>query len=192
MRADRQRLIRMITLISLRRTFMVAGFALAAACLRGTEAGVEFVGFFWDDQVLVFGLRDKANGGTKWVSAGQEYAGYTARSLDEKTSTLTVTKDKADFRLPLIAAGIKQVASELAPELKKKILNNLRQLSAAADQFYLENGVDKTTFDELVGRTKYVKEIKAVDGEDYRGLRFAQGKKIEVTTQQGYIISYQP
>ncbi len=182
----------MLALTQFRGALIAASLALAATGLRGAEAGIEFFGFFRDDQGLVFGLRDKANGGTKWISAGQEYAGYTARSLDEKTGVLVVTKDKLDYRLPLIVAPIKQVASEPPPELKRKVMNNLRQLAAAADQFYLENGVDKATYDELVGPTKYVKDIKPADGEEYRGLRFVQGRKIEVTTQQGFVFSYQP
>lgn len=182
----------MIAFTHLRRAFVLLALMVAAASGRGAEAGVEFVGFFWDNQTLHFGLRDKSDGRTKWLTAGQEFAGYTPRSLDEKAGVLVVAKDKVEYRLPLIVSKIRQVASEPPPEVKKKILHNLRQLAAAADQYFLENGVSKATYDDLVGPTKYVKKVEAVAGEEYQGMKFEQGKKLEVTTEQGHVISYLP
>ena len=39
----------------------------------------------------------------------------------------------------------------------KAVLNNARQLAAAADQYFLENGVSTVTISSLVGSTNYVK-----------------------------------
>lgn len=172
---------------------LAAGLALASAgLLPGAEAGVEFTGFMRDDQGLVIALRDKATGNSKWVPLGREFAGYTALRLEEKEGILVVARDKVEYRLMLMLSKIKQVAAEPPPELKKKVLNNLRQLSAAADQFYLENGVSTTTYEKLVGPTNYVKGIKPADGENYQALRFEQGRTLEVTTNQGYVIAYLP
>ena len=49
----------------------------------------------------------------------------------------------------------------------KAVLNNARQLSAAADQYVLENGVSTVTSTNLVGATNYVKAINTVAGETY-------------------------
>src|SRR6266849_3216929 len=49
----------------------------------------------------------------------------------------------------------------------KTVLNNARQLSAAADQYYLENGVSTVGSSNLVGATAYVKVINTVANETY-------------------------
>jgi type IV pilus assembly protein PilA len=74
----------------------------------------------------------------------------------------------------------------------KAVLNNLRQLAAAADQFYLENGVTAATYNDLVGPTRYVKVLVAVAGEDYRALRFRQGQTLRVTLSDGRTVEYTP
>jgi type IV pilus assembly protein PilA len=51
----------------------------------------------------------------------------------------------------------------------KTILNNLRQLSAAAQQYFLEKGVTSVTSANLVGTDtdKYIKSINTVRAEAY-------------------------
>ena len=49
----------------------------------------------------------------------------------------------------------------------KAVLNNARQLSAAADQFFLENGVSTAASISLVGATNYVKTVNTVASETY-------------------------
>ncbi len=49
----------------------------------------------------------------------------------------------------------------------KAVLNNARQLSAAADQFYLENGVSTVASTDLIGATNYVKVVNTVASETY-------------------------
>jgi len=49
----------------------------------------------------------------------------------------------------------------------KAVLNNARQLSAAADQYYLENGVSSVASTNLVGATNYVKVVNTVASETY-------------------------
>src|SRR5450759_1570651 len=56
----------------------------------------------------------------------------------------------------------------------KAVLNNARQLSAAADQYFLENGVSSVTQGSLVGSTNYVKSLNLVANETYPG-GFTQG-----------------
>ncbi len=49
----------------------------------------------------------------------------------------------------------------------KAVLNNARQLAAAADQYYLENGATTVNLSGLVGQTNYVKALNIVANETY-------------------------
>lgn len=73
---------------------------------------------------------------------------------------------------------------------EKAILNNLRMLAAAADQYYLETGKTTAGFDDLVGPTKYVKSVESVMGEDYRRIRFALDLPLRVTLPGGRVMQY--
>ena len=61
----------------------------------------------------------------------------------------------------------------------KAVLNNARQLSAAADQYYLENGVSTVASSNLIGATNYVKAINTVAKESYPA-GFSQGETITI------------
>lgn len=50
---------------------------------------------------------------------------------------------------------------------EKTVLNNLRQLASAADQYFLEEGVTSATHAQLIGNDKYIKELKQVAEETY-------------------------
>jgi hypothetical protein len=58
----------------------------------------------------------------------------------------------------------------------KHVTNNLRQLDSASQQYYLEHGLNEVTFDLLVGEgpDRYIRQLKAADGEDYTKLVFKQ------------------
>jgi type IV pilus assembly protein PilA len=74
----------------------------------------------------------------------------------------------------------------------KAVLNNARQLAAAADQFFLENGVSSVTRGSLVGSTNYVKALNLVANETYPG-GFTQGSTITVDAIAGQrTITYAP
>ena len=45
----------------------------------------------------------------------------------------------------------------------KAVLNNARQLSAAADQYFLENGVSSVASTSLIGATNYDRKLRAFD-----------------------------
>jgi len=62
----------------------------------------------------------------------------------------------------------------------KAVLNNARQLSAAADQYYLENGVSTVASEDLVGSQNYVKSLNQVAKENYP-THFTQGTTITIT-----------
>ncbi|HLP08079.1 MAG TPA: hypothetical protein VK178_07925 [Opitutaceae bacterium] len=71
---------------------------------------------------------------------------------------------------------------------EKAILNNLRQLSAAAEQYYLENGTTTATYDNLVGENGYIGELRPVQGEDYRSIVFELGKPLRLRLPNGRVL----
>src|SRR5277367_3389444 len=74
----------------------------------------------------------------------------------------------------------------------KAVLNNARQLSAGADQYYLENGVSTVTLSDLLGPTSYVKALNSVALEVYPA-GFSQGITITITSVAGTrTITYSP
>ena len=171
---------------------LTIGIAMVTAALRSAEAGIEFTALMKDGKGFRCVLTSKSIGVSAWLTTGQKFDGYTVGGLDASAETLTVTRDGVESRLRLTPSKVKPGAGEPSPEIKQRVLRNLRMLAAAADQFFLERGVVRASYDELVGPTKFVREILPVDGEDYRSLLFEQGKLIEVRTSQGYAISYRP
>lgn len=105
---------------------------------------------------------------------------YWNRSSKQDVATLAVYNPVTVGFLAAMAIPAFQKVRHSSQE--KAVLNNLRQLSAAADQYYLENGVGAATLDDLVGPedTKYIKRIQPVGGEDYRRMTFKQGEPLEV------------
>jgi len=74
----------------------------------------------------------------------------------------------------------------------KTVLNNARQLSAAADQYFLENGVTTVASAGLVGATNYVKVINTVAAESYPA-NYTQGVTITISGIAGArTVTYAP
>ena len=74
----------------------------------------------------------------------------------------------------------------------KAVLNNARQLAAAADQYFLENGVSSVTQGNLVGSTNYVKALNLVANETYPAA-YTQGIAITVAGIAGArTVTYAP
>ena len=62
----------------------------------------------------------------------------------------------------------------------KAVLNNMRQLGSAADQYFLENGTSTVNVTSLVGATAYIKSLSTVASETYP-TTYTQGTPITVT-----------
>src|SRR3954471_11638683 len=74
----------------------------------------------------------------------------------------------------------------------KAVLNNARQLGAAADQYFLENGVSSVAQTNLVGPTAYVKSLNLVAAETYPA-GYTQGEAISILGVAGQrTITYAP
>jgi type IV pilus assembly protein PilA len=69
----------------------------------------------------------------------------------------------------LAAMAIPAFQKVRASSQDKAVVNNLRQLSSAADQYFLEKGVSQVTSTELVGSnsSQYIKVIQTVAAETY-------------------------
>jgi len=92
--------------------------------------------------------------------------------------------------VPISVAGIAAYKKVRESSLQKAIFNNLRQISAAADQWFLENGVNEVSISELVGPARFIKSLPSVDGESYDGLVIKMGQPIEVMRRSGESIRY--
>jgi len=74
----------------------------------------------------------------------------------------------------------------------KAVLNNARQLSAAADQYFLENGITTVASLSLIGATNYVKALNTVARETYP-MNYTQGVTITISGLAGArTITYTP
>ena len=62
----------------------------------------------------------------------------------------------------------------------KAVLNNARQLAAAADQYFLEAGATSVTTVNIVGASNFVKSLNAIANETYPD-GYTQGVAISVT-----------
>ena len=74
----------------------------------------------------------------------------------------------------------------------KAVLNNARQMSAAADQYYLEAGSSYAASIDLVGSTNYVKALTTVAKETYP-TQYTQGITITIlNVANARTITYAP
>lgn len=113
---------------------------------------------------------------------------YLNRSMKQDLAAISVYNPVTVGLMAAMAIPAFQKVQMASQE--KAVLNNLRQLAAAADQHYLETGTRTATYDQLVGPSKYIKVINPVAGENYRAVRFQQGQPIRVRLQSGKVIQY--
>jgi type IV pilus assembly protein PilA len=67
----------------------------------------------------------------------------------------------------LAAMAIPAFQKVRASSQDKAVTNNMRQLGAAADQYFLENGVTTAQLTSLVGSSAYIKALSTVANEAY-------------------------
>lgn len=103
---------------------------------------------------------------------------YWNRSLKQEIALVSVYNPVTIGLMAGMAIPAFQKVRQSSQE--KAVINNLRQLSAAADQYYLETGKTTATYDDLVGPTKYVRQLNPVAGEDYRTVIFKANTALRV------------
>ncbi len=86
----------------------------------------------------------------------------------------------------LAAMAIPAFQKVRASSQDKAVTNNLRQISAAADQYYLETGQTTVQSAQLVGTnsSNYIKAVQTVAGEAYTA-DLQQGSAITATPVAG-------
>ena len=77
-------------------------------------------------------------------------------------------------------------------ELQQSILNNLRQVDAARQQFQKDNGRPAGSIYDLVGVGRYIKTVRTVGGEDYSALSMMSGQPLTVVTPDGVSVTFDP
>ena len=80
----------------------------------------------------------------------------------------------------LAAMAIPAFQKVRASSQDKAVLNNMRQLGAAADQYFLEFGTSTAEIQSLVGSSYYIKALNTVANETYP-LVYTQGETITVS-----------
>ena len=79
----------------------------------------------------------------------------------------------------LAAMAIPAFQKVRASSQDKAVLNNMRQLGAAADQYFLEFGTASADLTSLVGSSAYIKALNTVANEAYP-IVYSQGVTITV------------
>ncbi len=118
------------------------------------------------------------------------FRSYMNRSMKQDLAAVAVYNPVTIGMMAAMAIPAFQKVRDSSQE--KAVRNNLRQLAAAADQYFLEKGVTTATYEDLVGQEKYIKALRSVAGEDYTRLTFKQGEPIEITLPSGKTVQIEP
>ena len=140
-------------------------------------------------------LVQKSTGTGRWVTVGQTFAGHTVTAYDDRSGQLTLTTGGQTRVLVLKKASVQPAkGTPPTPEQQNALRSNLRQISAAADQYFLEYGVSTVPVSRLVGTgpTGYIRVLTPVAGESYDGMVIDQGQPIRIKTSTGFEMELKP
>jgi hypothetical protein len=163
--------------------------------LRNT--GVSAKAEFSDDDSFSWQLPDDAKltgrfeGQTMYLKNAQANVPTWLEHLEFRQADEKVVTEVIEIALQQQSAALASMAKLRESSIQRAVLNNLRQLAAAADQYYLENGTNETSLDQLVGPDKYIMQLESVDGERYNELKFhLDAGEWKVVTASGVIVTY--
>lgn len=129
--------------------------------------------------------------GKLFLKSDQEGAPKWMEYLEFRRESEEVASEVIEFALrqqTQVAGAFEKVRRS---SMEKAILNNLRQLAAASDQFFLENGVRTVKLEQIVGPNQYIRNLTPVDGEDYSKLDLTQGASPwKITSKSGIVVTY--
>lgn len=92
----------------------------------------------------------------------------------------------------LVSIGIPAFQKMRAGGQDKAVINNARQLAAAADQYFMETGRSTVSFGALIGPNALIKNLEPVAGETYP-TAFTHGRVITITgIAESRTVTYAP
>jgi prepilin-type N-terminal cleavage/methylation domain-containing protein len=95
----------------------------------------------------------------------------------------------------LATLSLPAILKARANSQRNAIVNNLRQINSAAQQYMFENGVVQAALTELVGTetTKYIKTLNPIAGEIYTGLIVSSTQtQLTITSASAGMVVYTP
>jgi type IV pilus assembly protein PilA len=90
----------------------------------------------------------------------------------------------------LVAIAVPAFAKVRQASQESSIQNNLRLFASAAQQYMLETGEAKATYDDVVGKGKYMRDLVPIAGENYRELVVTHGSKRLSITSGAVTVNY--
>ena len=159
-----------------RPNLFVAPALLASLALEAAPVRLVFSGIDASAQPARASLLNPATKESAWVAVGGSFAGCEVRAYDAQKQSLTLARGSETWEIALegIPAAAPALSAEETERITRQVTNNLRQISAASEQYFLEQGVTTVRLDQLVGPDKYIRELKPADGEDYSKLKLEQ------------------
>lgn len=176
------------------------GFGISlhiGAMLLAAPVEIRFTGVDASSDPVHVSLIHPATQERAWVKLGGRFAGCDVRAYDARKNTLRLARgdETWEIRLESAVIAVDTLSDAERAQIEKQVTNNLRQLDAAAQQFYLEYAVNTVKFEQLVGTgpNHYIKVVKSADAEDYTKLDFTlatEPKEWVVVTRRGVEVRY--
>ena len=115
-------------------------------------------------------------------------------ALKAKQATVAVAPRAASAATSAPSAAAAPTTYEVLrrSSINKAMMNNLRQIAAARDQFQIQNGRPAASVEELVGEYKFIRALVAVNGESYAALSMIPGQPLSATASDGVTVTYDP
>ena len=127
-----------------------------------------------------------------------EGEGWVKISLIESQKELWInlaqvqTVVRIDENAEVLRSNMQKMSAKVRDSrIQSAILNNLRQIAAAVDQYRIENSREPRSLGEIVGVGKYIPVLHPVAGEDYQVLKLAGNGPFSVRTKDGLAVSYE-
>jgi hypothetical protein len=100
--------------------------------------------------------------------------------------------ERIDVNAEVLRSNMQRMSAKARDSrIQSAILNNLRQIEAAVDQYRIENGKEPRSLSDIVGPEKFIKSLNPVGGEDYSVLKLSGTGPFSVKTKDGLEVSYE-